>query len=283
MINLSAVDAALLDALATYRVLSIAQAERMGIAGRHHLGERLRVLARQRYIASLEQGRMFGPRLHWLTPSGLALAGELAADRGEPIERIAAPRRLIVSSHLPQRVAIVDCHIAARAWARDHGAAVEWFRVEFEGNTKGELQKALKMPWVWLGEPVTYEPDAAGVIRLADGTRWLFALEVETGGLAHTIGNFQKRLAGRLGAFAANALEHGIDWPKQERMARLLFVFTDADAMRKAQRWATDAQGENLRRVFFATLPQLQVNFAENWQTVTGESALPFTRQIKAP
>jgi hypothetical protein len=280
MISLSAVDAALLDALAIYRLLSIPQAERMGIAGRHHLGERLRVLARQRYVASLEQGRMFGPRLHWLTPSGLALAAEMAADRGEPLDNMAAARRFIVSSHLPQRVAIVDCHIAARLWAKAHGAAVEWFRVEFEGNPKGELQKALKMPWLWLGEPATYEPDAAGVIRLADGTRWLFALEVETGGLAHTIGNFQKRLAGRLAAFAANTLERGVGWPRQERMARLLFVFTDADAMRKAQRWAADTHGENLRRVFFATLPQLQAGFADNWQTVAGEVALPFTRQM---
>jgi hypothetical protein len=193
-----------------------------------------------------------------------------------------APRRFVVSSHLPQRVAIVNCHITARLWAQAHGAAVEWFRVEFEGNPKGGLQKALKMPWVWLGEPASYEPDAVGVIRLADGIRWLFALEVETGGLAHTIGNFQKRLAGRLAAFAANALEHGIDWPKQERVARLLFVFTDADALRKAQRWAVDTHGKNLRRVFFTTLPQLQENFADNWQTVTGEAALPFTRQIEA-
>jgi hypothetical protein len=281
MIALTPVDVALLDALATYRLLTIPQAMRLGIAKRDYVGDRLRALAAQHLIGVLEQGRMKGPKLHWLTPSGMKLAAELAADRGEPLASTASPRRFALSAHLPQRLAIVDCHIAARMWARANGAAVEWFRVEFEPNPKGELRKALQYPWEWNGQAVTYDPDAVGVVRLTDGEKFLFALEVETGGEARSIGNFQKRLAGRLGAFAARAIETGTDWPKGLPVSRLLFTFPDDKTMHKAQLWAVRHYADTMRFVFFSTVPRLQADFAGGWQNVRGETALPFARNRK--
>ena len=126
------VDCKLLAALATYRLLTIPQALRLGIAGRDHLGDRLRTMHRLGLVGMAEQGRRFGARVHWLTKRG----GEASAELGLVTTPPSAPRGYLAGPHLRQRLAIVDCHLALRAWAGTSGARLDAFRVEFEGESR---------------------------------------------------------------------------------------------------------------------------------------------------
>jgi hypothetical protein len=273
---LTQVDCRLLSALSVYRLLTIPQALRLGIAGRDHLGDRLRTLHRLGLVGMAEQGRRFGARVHWLTRRGGEAAAELSLVASPP----AAPRGYLAGPHLRQRLAIVDCHLALRAWADATGARVDGFRVEFEGNPGGRLEKALRLPW-GLGEVAgTYEPDALGWVTLADGSRWLFAIEVETGGERESLDNFTAKLGSRLTAFRAAAVERWANWPKDQARARLLFVFQSEDMAARARRLmalrVADYPEKLWSFVLTKSLPEVMAGFADGWKRMTSEVVSPF-------
>jgi hypothetical protein len=280
---LTETDGRLLDALGRYRMLTIVQAMRLNVGkDRTHLGERLRILANHKLVKLLNQRRMDGPRVHWLTEKGAELASGLAADRGEVLTLSAPKRGFVAGWHLRQRLAIVDCHISLRLWAEATGAVVEWFGVEFEANPAGMLGKALRYPWTGPDDkPAEYQPDAVGIVRLPDGERYLFAVEVETLGESQRIDNFSRQLAARLAAMQAGAIETGLTWPKTERRARLLFVFPDADVQARALAVCAKHESPAYRVVFLNTLPNLLRDVTEGWVKVTGEPGKPFSGQTK--
>jgi hypothetical protein len=277
---LTAVDCALIDALARYRLLTIPQAMRLGIGGRDHVGERLRTLERHGLVGILDQARKFGPRLHWLKERGAAEAVALAEERGEELKITAPKRGFVAGPHVWQRIAIVDCHIALRQWLEASGGSVERFHVEFEANPMGQLSKALKFDWERQdGTTAEYPPDGAGIIKLADGSRWLFGLEVETGGEGLRLDNFARQLPDRLAAFADAALERGWHWPKEHKRARLLFVFPDATMAMAARRQLAKYDSPTLPRTFIKSLPEVLTGFADGWVKASGETGSPFRSQ----
>lgn len=277
---LAPVDCALIDALARYRLLTIPQAMRLGLGGRDHLGERLRTLERHGFVGIENQSRKFGPRVHWLKERGVVAAVAFAAERGEDL-KISAPKRgFVAGPQLWQRLAIVDCHIALRQWLEASGGAVERFQVEFEANPMGQLAKSLKFDWEREdGKPDEYFPDGVGSIKLNDGSRWLFGLEVETGGEAKRLDNFTRELPDRLAAFADAALERGWEWPKESKRARLLFVFADGKMTSAARRHLAKHHSPTLPRVFIKSLPEVLEGFADGWLKASGEKANPFRSQ----
>lgn len=279
--TLSETDGRLLDALARYRLLTIPQAMRLGIGkDRTHLGERLRTMKRHGLVGIVEQARFLGPRVHWLREKGVAAVIELAAERGESLTLSAPKKGFVAGWHLRQRLSIVDCHIGLRAWAAATGSTVEWFRVEFEANPSGMLAKALCYSWARPdGTTADYYPDAAGVVRLADGSRFLFALEMETGGESMGLDNFTGKLADRLAASEAAAVEDGVQWPESERRARLLFVFPDASMLTRARVVLAKHTSDALPFVFLNTVPNLLGSFTDGWVKASGEKANPFRSQ----
>jgi hypothetical protein len=278
---LSETDFRLLEALARYRLLSIPQALRLGLGkDRTHLGARLRAMKGHGLVGVAEQARFLGPRVHWLREKGVELVAALAAERGEGVKLSAPKRGFVPGPHLRQRLAIVDCHISLRAWAEATGGAVEWFRVEFEANPSGMLAKALAYPWKRPnGTAAEYQPDAAGVVRLANGSRFLFAVEVETGGEAQRLDNFTVKLPGRLGAFEAFALENGAQWPESERSARLLFIFADESMLTRARGVLAKHASEAMPSVFLNSMPSVLGSFADGWVKASGEKGNPFRSQ----
>jgi hypothetical protein len=271
----SAADPLLIEALARYRLLTIDQAHLVGCGSKELVGERLRVMARHKLVEFLNQPRFLGPRVHWLREKGAALATDLAAERGQTLHIVAPRNGFTLGAHLNQRLGIVDCHIALRMWAKATGGAVEWFRVEFEANPSGMLAKALSYPWARPdGALVQYQPDGAGVVRLADGERFLFALEMETGR-----DNFTAKLPDRLAAMEAAALEGGTLWPEGERRARLLFVVPDDAMLKVARSFAAKQDSAALPFVFFNTLPNMRSSFADGWVKASGEKGTPFRSQ----
>lgn len=278
---LTETDGRLLDALARYRLLTITQAQAVGAGkDRSHLGERLRILSNRKLVKYLNQSFREGPRIHWLSERGAELVRDLAANRGELLNVTAPKNGFVVGWHLRQRLAIVDCHISLRHWAEATGAAVEGFSVEFEANPAGQLGKALRFPWA-ASEDVKgeYQPDGVGMVRRANGERYLFALEMETLGESQRMDNFSRQLASRLAAMSARALEKGMDWPKAERRARLLFVFPDAAVLARALAVCAKHASPAYRAVFFNTLPNLRGSFGAGWMKVDGAAGEPFQRQ----
>lgn len=278
---LTETDVRLIDALARYRLLTIVQALAVGAGkDRSHVGERLRILSDRKLVKLLNQSFKDGPRIHWLTEKGAELARELAADRGDVVSVTAPKRGFLAGWHLRQRLAIVDCHIGLRRWAEATGATVESFSVEFEANPAGQLGKALRFPWAAPEGAAEYQPDGVGAVRLENGERYLFALEMETLGESQRLDNYSRQLPARLAAINAAAVEQGMNWPKSERRARLLFVFPDSDVLTRALSVSAKYESPAYRAVFFNTLPNVMSSFAAGWVKVDGKAGEPFARQM---
>lgn len=278
---LTETDGRLIDALARYRLLTIVQAMRLGAGkDRSHLGERLRILSDHKLVKLLYQSFREGPRIHWLTEKGAELARDFAADRGEVLNVTAPKNGFVAGWHLRQRLAIVDCHISLRQWAEATGATVERFNVEFEANPAGQLGKALRFPWAALGGGESeYQPDGVGIVRMENSERYLFALEMETLGESQRMDNFSRQLTARLAAMGARALEKGMEWPKAERRARLLFVFPDAAVLARALAVCARHESSAFRGVYFNTLANVQGSFGACWVNADASPGEPFRRQ----
>ena len=265
-------DAALLDALATYRILSIKQCVRLGLGERGHIGDRLRFLAGKGVglVKILERARMTGPNLHWLTARGAKVVEELAEDAGEP--RKVGVRRIEyrLGPHLRQRELTVDCHIALRQWAARNGARVDWVRAEYD-PTETKLTKATALEW----QGVAYEADALASLTPADGESWLLALEVETGGEAESLENFSKRLSARLDAIERHVPELALGWPDNRRQARLLFVFKSAAMLERAKRLTVRPEAAVWRRIHLKAVQDVVEDFGSPWWQVGGEAPFP--------
>jgi hypothetical protein len=264
------VDEALLAALGRYRFLSIEQAERLGIGRRWNLGDRLRALTRAGFVDMLPSSPFTGPRVHWLTRRGsqeARTAGILPPDFPDM-----PARGYRGGAHVRQRVAIVDCHMALRAWAEAQGHAVDWFKAEFERNA-GSLEPATRVSW----EGVNYTPDGLGRVTAATGKSWLFSLEMETGGQAHSLDNFRGHLGERLAVVENFVMEQALDWPDEHGAARLLFVFADADMLERAKKNLPRPQADIWASVYFTALPRLVEDFAGEWWQVGGRIASPFS------
>lgn len=281
---LSDVDVALLDALATYSLLTIKQCARLGIGDRWHIGDRLQELKGQGLVKILKRPKMRGPYLHWLTARGAALVEELAEDAGEPRKVGVRRTEFKLGPNLRQRELITDCHLALRQWAARpaaHGVAqarVDWVRVEFAPSDQ-PLTKATALEW----KDAKYEADMLASVTTAKGESWLLAVEVETGGEAESLDNFSKRLQGRLHAIAKHVPERALGWPPTELQARLLFVFKTAAMLEDATRRVGRPEAAVWRRVHMAAAPDGVVKFDGPWWHVDGESPLPFCEALGSP
>lgn len=251
---LTPAEARLLEALACYRLLTAAQAERLGIANITHARERLRSLHTAGLVHVTERGRLAGPNVYVLSNRGATALSEWSEGRIKPQGR-KEPMR--ATEHLNQRVSIVDVHIGLREWAENIDAVVNWVRVEFESNPNASMIPVTSATH----DGLRYDPDMIASITTQDGITWLFAVEVETGGVGGRLGNFKGLLEPRLTAMRSNVLEHALEWPQdgQHRRARLLFVFRDAEMMKRAvetvERFSHDELEKQFPRVFLASLP----------------------------
>lgn len=265
-------DEGLLAALARYRFLTIEQGVLLGIGARWNVGKRLGELVTARIVDCLPSSPFTGPRVHWLTKRGAQealAAGILASEAGLNIPN----RAYRGGAHVRQRVAIVDCHIALRLWAGRTGHAVAWFKSEFERNP-GALEPATRLTWA---DGRAYTPDALGQVTAPNGLAWLFSLEVETGGISHSLDNFRAHLAERLAVIDEFGIEQALDWPQDHAAARLLFVFADADMLERAKRNLPRPEADLWQSVYFKALPELVADFAGAWWQLGDKAASPFT------
>ena len=161
-----------------------------------------------------------------------------------------------------------------RAWASIAGASVASVSAEFDPNPKG-LEPATAVTF----DGLRYTPDLIASFSDASGERWLFSVEVETGGMANSLENFRQLLPERLEIFRKEVLENAIGWPVDCRASRLLFVFSTVPMLEQAKRLVQNASGEVWQLVFFNSLPSVLENFASGWWQVGNPSASPFPSQ----
>lgn len=271
------VDYALLEALGLYRLLTIPQGVRLGLANEKHVAERLRSLRTAGLVLVTERGKLAGPHVFCLSKKGATALEEWT--EGE----IKAPFRAQPfgdTEHLNQRVLIADWHIALRSWASRLGIAVNWVRVEFDANP-GELQALT----VTTHNGQRFDPDAVASITDTGGTNWLLVLEAETGGRAGSLTNYFARLESRLAAIEGHLLEKALNWPQgdiKHRAARLLFVFKNPAMLEKARMQAGKIPSSAWRRVFMASAPLDAEIFDTKWSKVDGTQGGPL-RPAGAP
>ncbi|MCF8472199.1 MAG: replication-relaxation family protein [Sphingomonadaceae bacterium] len=266
-LQLSAADEQMLAALGQYRLLTMQQIERLGIANRKHAGERLKRLAAAGYVDSV-RGSPMAPGVFWLT---LKAAKHFADVFAPEWAQSASAKGFSGSAHLGQRVATVDVCIGLRAWAERTGYQVKTLRTDFDGGS-ADLKRATSLTW----NGVTYTADALGELIDASGAPWVIALEVETGGHGERLDNFQAKLQHRLDVISGRHIDRAMNRPPGSRAARMLFVFKSAAMLGRALKSLPEPAAKHWQAIFFAALPDVVENFGGPWLQATGERRNPF-------
>lgn len=272
---LSAVDEQILLALGQYRLLTIAQIERLGISGRKHIGERLALLVRANYVART-RSLATSPGVHWLTPKAATHFGPVF---GEEWARAASGKGFTDNLHMPQRLATIDVCLAVRAWIGRVGWQLESLRTDFDARGS-DLKRATALEW----GGVSYVPDALGEVTDTDGVPWAFAVEVETGGLSERLDNFKALLPARLEVMGKRVIDYALGRSGGGKLAaaRMLFVFSSVAMLERAMNTLPDRESRTWRAVFFKALPEVVEDFGGAWLQATGERRNPFERVEQA-
>ncbi len=260
----SPVDYSLLEALERFRLLTIGQGVRLGLANYRHVAERFRLLTSARLVHMTARGRLAGPHVFCLSQKGAETLAVWREDGLVPSYRKAAYED---TTHLTQRVLTVDLHITLRAWASLVGATVEWVRASFDGNPLGMFPAtALEH------QGRKAEPDLIAALASIDGRHWLVAFEVETGGRSHRLTNFNAHLEERIAGLKARVLEYGCDWPQasSHKSARLVFVFETPEMLARAMGRVQRTAEPEWKRVLFGVLPTSPEAFNRGWLTADG-------------
>lgn len=241
-----------LEALVTYRLLSVQLMVRAGV-GRDpgDIREALRVLVRKGWLDQTEAPLVSGvrrlPSLYWITMKG----AEGCATLG--LEIIGSRRRLRTMHEILHRLAIVETHIALRAWAPGAGVRVDWLVTDFEPGSAG-IHKPTAVG--------NFVPDALASVTPPDGWFRMLVVEVERGGEVGDLHKWRRKLP-LLGEVCRN---HVVEqYFQSERGARFLVIFRDRRmAERALARWENPTDPV-WGRFFVKSLDRLGEPFGEGW------------------
>jgi hypothetical protein len=263
IVRLTATDLAILESLSVYRFLTPQQMMRVGVTKNiRHLYATLGalMLRRPRLIEALDFGALPGrgrlPVLYFLTPAGAELHAEAAREEPVPV-----PKRVRqFANDYDHRRHTVDLHIAARTWAQEHAATVDYVHTYFESD--GTHQKTRVM----LPTGRVIVPDLIFSLTTPDGIQRLFAAEMYN---RKETGRVLLRLLAYRGALDAHAIERAYGYARG--LVRILCVFEDERAMALVLE-RLRASGE-FRAIaphyFFKTLSELYDDFFHGWRPGT--------------
>jgi len=268
--NRVSVDAAILEALATYRYLTAEQMLRLGVTRDYsYLNERLRAIARRKpmIIHRLrDEYRPPRPYLHWLTPKGAKRHFAKSLAEGD---LIAPTADRPPEEDFDHRLACVDFHIALRQWASAAFVDIDWYHADYdpvEGGAKGG-RPSFKTT-ISTGKR-NIVPD--GVFAYTDGmgTQRLYVLEMNMGDRPLRV---VKKLLAYGPALRSQAIQQKYEF---EFGARILFVFVTNEALEKVRMQLVEKHQDVIADVehlfFFKTLTDVQEEFYQGWQKLSGE------------
>jgi hypothetical protein len=239
-----------LEALATYKLLNAKQMQRLGVARdirevRHALRDLVAVGWIGQSQATLISGVKRLPSLYWVSAKG----AETLAPIG--IETLGSRRRMKQAFEIEHRMAIVEAHMALRAWS---GASVDWFLGDFEPGSPG-FHKATTVRG--------FTPDAIARIHPPDGIPRLLVFEIEWGGEDERLTGFWRKL-GKLHKACQDELvedEFGV-----ERAARFLILFqSEAMQARALSKWQLLPAVPEWENFYTKALDSLTGDFGAGW------------------
>ena len=268
----------ILDALRVYRYLTVAQMVRLGVAAQpSHLYAVLRELTGRKrpWVDRIDHGAMPGvgriPTAHYLTQHGAkVLADALGTDPGD----VPYPKGAVLVRHgFMHRLHTIDCEIAVRQWAAEHGHAVDYFLSYFDvsgANRSKSQPRRRALTKIDLADGTGIIPDAVFHLTDGEGTPRLFVLEMYN---QHRTKRMADKLAEYRYAIGEHAIERQFDYPHSPR---ILAVFEDKKALALTQRRLServDFGVEFFPFFFFQTLPDLMTDFLNGWTKIEGEKS----------
>ncbi len=250
-----------LAALATYRMLNAALMQRLGVA--RDIGDvrdELRDLVRRRWVGQTEAHLISGvkrlPSLYWITPAGAAGAA------GHGIEAVGSNRELGTEHEIEHRLAIVETHMALRAWAAGAGVAVNGVICDFDPTGPRTRTDPLRKVTA-IG---SFVPDMIAKVTPADGEPRLLVVEVERGGAAESLTRFRRKLPQLLQVCRDEVVENEFG---VERAARFLILFQSRTMkVRALERWERP-ELPDWGQFFVKSLDELD-DFAGGWSQPSG-------------
>ncbi|TAN56358.1 MAG: hypothetical protein EPN26_03970 [Rhodospirillales bacterium] len=263
----------ILDALRIFRYLTAEQLLRLKVtAHASHLYPVLRDLAdgKRPWVEKIDHGAMPGvgriPAAHYLTEQGAkVLAGALGLDPTE----VPYPKGVVLVRHgFMHRLHTIDCEIAVRLWAAEHGHTVDYMASYFDvsgANRSKTKPKRRALTKIDLADGSGIIPDSVFHLTGSDGTPRLFVLEMYN---QHRTKRMSEKLAEYRYAIGEHAIERQFDYPHSPR---ILAVFEDDKALELTQRNLTQRPdfGAHFRPFFFfKTLPELMADFQEGWRGI---------------
>jgi hypothetical protein len=261
----------ILDALRLYRYLTVEQMLRVRVASHaSHLYATLRNLAggKRPWVGKIDHGAMPGvgriPTAHYLTEAG---AKVLAAALGVELGEVPYPKGAVLVRHgFMHRLHTIDCEIAVRLWAAEHGQHVDYFSSYFDvsgANRSQHLPRRRSLTKIDLKNGTGIIPDCVFHLTGEDGAPRLFVLEMYN---QHRTKRMADKLAEYRYAIGEQAIERQFDYPHSPR---ILAVFEDDKALELTLDHLSrraDFGAEFFPFFFFKTLPSLMGDFREGWR-----------------
>ncbi|MGE4281467.1 MAG: hypothetical protein AB7G62_17925 [Magnetospirillum sp.] len=260
----------ILDALRLYRYLTAEQMLRLKVSAQaSHLYAVLREMsARKRpWVGKIDHGAMPGvgriPAAHYLTEHGARL---LAAALGVEAADVPYPKGAVLVRHgFRHRLHTIDCEIAVRGWATEHGHNVDFMASYFDvtgANRSKSQPRRRAVTKIDLADGTGLIPDGVFHLTDPDGVPRLFVLEMYNQYRT-------KRMADKLAVYRYALGEQAIE--RQFAYAhspRILAVFEDDKALNLTQRHLsqrTDFGADFFPFFFFNTLPGIMADFRQGW------------------
>ena len=216
------------------------------------------------YGTAIGLGRL--PTVYFLTPFGADLLAKEIRRDGEiiPVHK-KKPRK--VNSQYLHRLYCVDFHIAFWLWAREAGAAVDFFHAYYDpwvlGRGSGALVPRTHMR---LRSGKTFIPDAVLSFTMPDDVQRVCVFEMWRGRPTDVI---TKRHLAISRAIEEEIIERTF---KYDHEPRILSVFDNARGMELVQeRLAGMAGFTPFSPLFFAkTCEEIEASFVEGWHQLNG-------------
>lgn len=275
---------AILEALATFRLLT---AEQLHAAGASQHVRHVRAVLNQ--LCPKLKGSLPSPParranlpidyLHFGNVTGrgsradvwhLTRAGGklLAEVRGDP-EPLRVPARIEpYPNEYQHRCHTVDCHIALRRWAQQDGFAVDHVHTYFG---RGDERYRTRVEYQRERKKAVIVPDAIAHLTSGKGIKRLYALEVYEG---RKTARAVEQLVVYLDVIEQEAIERQFDF---KYAVQVLAVFdTDAGERLTRERLAAHPGFANFAELFFfKTVPQVQSDFRRGWRRVGARESVP--------
>jgi len=271
--SLTETEERIIEAIATFRFLTPKQMTRVGVTkNKRHLYNTLAGLRKpaRKLVWMFDYGTAIGlgrlPTVYVLTPFGAALlANEIRRD-GEiiPVHK-KKPRK--VNSQYLHRLYCVDFHIAFWLWAREAGAAIDFFHAYYDPWVReGGSGSRVPQTHMRLKNGQTFIPDAVLSFTMPDGVQRVCLFEMWRG--RPTYVSTERNLM-ITKAIEERVIERTFNYDHEPR---ILSVFDNARGMELVQeRLAGMAAFTPFSPLFFdKTCEEVEATFVEGWHQLNG-------------